>query len=178
MSIRVFKGSPNWKNGIPRGSKIRIEVLPAQLPVYTNDRVAKEVAVDLDPGYYHVGIKKFLGKNAMGRMSQIRWEERFFHDITPEEFQVLGSMQPTNCTARMTSDGPQYSCGNSGCDYYCNNPMAMVLHELEHKGISREDLLKQSDFLLEQNVEEVQEVVAKKQQKGPKIGRAMTSELA
>lgn len=175
MSIRVFKGSPNWKEGIPRNSKIRIEVLPAQLPVYINDRVSKEVAVDLDPGLYHVGIKKFLGKNAMGRMSQIRWEERFYHDITPQEFEVLATMTPTNCTARMTSEGPLYSCGFPSCEESYNNPMAMVLHELEHKGISRADLVKESDYLIDKNLEEAKEVAEKK---SPKRGRprAFTSE--
>lgn len=175
MSLKVFKGSPNWKEGIPRNSKIRIEVLPAKLPVFLSDRVSKEVAVDLDPGFYHVVIKKFLGKNAMGRMSQIRWEEDFYHDITPQEFQVLATMQPTNCTARMTSSGPLYSCGYPSCEYSCNNPMGMVLHELEHKGMSRGDLVEQSDYLIDQNLEEVKAVEERKRGR-PKKARAMVSE--
>lgn len=174
MSIRVFRGSPNWKEGIPNNSKIRIEVLPARLPVYINDRVSKEVAVDLDPGYYAVVIRKFLGKNAMGRMSQLRYQEEFFHEVTPEEFQVLANMQPTNCTARMTSEGPLYTCIMPGCDHSCNNPMAAVLHELDHKGVKREDLVKNSDYFVDKNAEEAQKVAEKSKGKGK--GRAFHSE--
>lgn len=153
MSTRVFRGSPNWKNGIPRNSKIRIVTLPDATVVYENDRVSEQVSVDLDPGYYHVVIKKFLGKNAMGRLSQIRWEDRFFHDLTEQEFMVLATMRPTNAKGRLLSGGWNYSCGYAGCEYSCNNPMAMVLHELEgHKGQKKEDLIKDSDYLIDQNL--------------------------
>jgi hypothetical protein len=158
MSTRVFKGNPNWKNGIPRNSKIRIVTLPDATVVYENDRVSEQVSVDLDPGFYHVVIKKFLGKNAMGRLSQIRWEDRFFHDLTPEEYNVLATLRPTNAIGRLTSNGWTYMCKASGCEYSCNNPMAMVLHEMDHRGEAREDLIKNSDYFLDQQAEAAKEV--------------------
>jgi hypothetical protein len=152
----VFKGNPRWKNGIPRNSKIRIVTLPDATVVYENDRVSEQVSVDLDPGFYHVVIKKFLGRNAMGRLSQIRWEDRFLHDLTPDEFNVLATLSPRNATGRLTSNGWIYGCKSNGCEYSCNNPMAMVLHEMEHEGVKREDLLSNSDYLLDQHAEKAQ----------------------
>lgn len=157
MSVKVFRGSPNWPDGIPRNSYIKVESLPAQTVVYTNNRVSGEAAVDLDPGMYHVIIKKYLGRNALGRHSQIRWEERFLHDLTMDEFNVLSAMRPLNATGKMTSDGWAFFCGQPGCDYSCNNTIAMVLHELKHRGISRKDLVEKSDYYLAKNMEKANE---------------------
>lgn len=148
MKAITFRGSPNWKNGIPRNSKIRIVTLPDGTPVYENDRVSEQVTVDLDPGYYHVVIKKFIGKNAAGRLSQIRWETRFFHDLTEKEYVVLSNLRPKDCSARLISGGWTYFC--SKCDHTCNNTIAMILHELEHKGMTKADLLKDADYVMDQ----------------------------
>lgn len=176
MSIRVFKGNPNWKQGIPRNSKIRIVTLPDATVVYEHDRVSGEIAVDLDPGFYHVVIKKFLGRNAMGRLSQIRWEDRFLHDMTPDEYNVLATLRPTNASGRLTSNGWIYVCKSSGCEYDCNNPMAMVLHELDHRGISRADLIKESDYLLDQSAEAAKQATEERDKKLGKKGRSFNSE--
>lgn len=164
MNVRTFKGNPHWKDGIPKNSKIRICTLPDATLVYEHERVSGQVSVNLDPGYYHVVIKKFLGRNAMGRLSQIRWEDRFLHDITPDEYTVLGAMLPTNFTGRLTSNGWLYTCRTPGCEYSCNNPMAAVLHELDHKGVKRDDLLANSDYLLDQQAE----AAAKAAEEAPK----------
>lgn len=148
MKAITFRGSPNWKNGIPRNSKIRIVTLPDATVVYENDRVSEQVTVDLDPGYYHVVIKKFIGKNAAGRLSQIRWEQRFFHDLTEQEYVVLSNLSPKDCTARLISGGWTYFC--SRCEFSCGNTIAMILHELEHKGLTKADLLKDSDYIMDQ----------------------------
>ena len=150
MSTRVFKGNPNWKNGIPRNSKIRIVTLPDGTLVYENDRIAEQVSVDLDPGYYHVVIKKLIGRNAQGRLSQIRWEDRFFHDMTEQEYVVLSNMRPMRASGKLLSGGWNYNCGFPACEYSCNNPMAMILHECEHNGITKEDLVKDSDYMMDQ----------------------------
>lgn len=172
MSTRRFRGSPNWKNGIPAHSSIRIEVLPQQTPVYVDTDISEEVAVNLDPGYYHVGIKKFLGKNAMGRLSQLRWEERFFHDVTEQEYMVLAAMRPLRATGRLLSRGFIFFCGYAPCEYSCNNSMAMVLHELEkHRDVTREDLVKNSDYLIDQNLSEAPAPVQEQPTDAPKRGR-------
>jgi len=177
MSSRVFRGNPKWKNGIPANSKIRIVTLPDATVVYENDRITKEVTVDLDPGYYHCVVKKFLGRNSMGRLSQIRFEERFFHDLTEQEFNVLATMRPTNAKGRLLSGGWNYNCGYPACEYSCNNPMAMVLHEIEvHKDIKRSDLVKDSDYLIDQNLTAQAEAADKA--RGPVKGRAYVGDKA
>lgn len=150
MSARTFRGSPNWKNGIPANSKIRIVTLPEATVVYESDRVTESHTVDLDPGFYHVVIKKFIGKNAAGRLSQIRWEERFFHEVSPEEYTALSNTRPMNAKARMTSSGWTLFCGHQGCEYACSNSIAMILHELKHQGVTKEEFLKDADYIMDQ----------------------------
>lgn len=166
MSLRVFKGSPKWKEGIPANSYMKIESIPAQTVVYTNDNVSGEVGVNLDPGLYHVIIKKYLGRNALGRHSQLRWEERFLHDITEDEFNVLSSMRPKSAKGRMTSNGWAFQCGVQGCDYACNNTIAMVLHELKHQNITRKEIVENSDYLIMKNMEKKEEAPDEPKKRG------------
>ena len=150
MSARTFRGNPTWRSGIPRNSKIRIVTLPECTVVYENDRVSESITVDLDPGYYHMVVKKLIGRNAQGRLTQVRYEERFYHDLTENEYAVLSNMRPQRASGRLLSGGWNYNCGWAGCDYYCSNPIAMVLHECEHNGISREEMVNQSDYMIDQ----------------------------
>ena len=152
MASLTIKGNPKWRDGIPPDTDCKIEVLPARLPVF-NQKVTRQVTVELDPGIYHILLQKFLGKNANNRNSMLKWEQTIFHDITKAEYEVLINMVPTDHRSGMTSEGFFFYCNQPGCGARHNNTIAALLHECEHKNVSRKELVENSDNFIAENIE-------------------------
>lgn len=172
MALFVCKGDPRWKKGIPKNCKVRVEEVPSRNLV-DEQIITGTYAKDLDPGAYEVVITKYLGINAQNRNTGLRWSQRFLHDITMDEFNVLRNMQPTNARAMTVSDGFKLFCKASMCDFSASNRIAFLLHELEdHKGMSRADIVKNAEILLieedEKKAEKIEEEAAKRKPGRPR----------
>lgn len=139
MSIMTVKGNPKWKNGIPRNSRCRIEVMPSRIPVF-DQVVSKQVMIDLDPGLYAISVSKYLGVNANKRHSMMTWGGLRLHDLTQHQYNVLSNMRTKHCSGRMTGDGYIISCNLTGCDFTTKTSVSAIMHELEHRGITLEQI--------------------------------------
>lgn len=176
MALFSTTGNPIWKKGIPRNSKVRLEELPSRNLV-DEQIITGTYAKDIDPGFYQVVITKYLGINADKRNVGLRWDQRFFHGITRDEYIVLSNMQPTMTRGRMVGEGFRFFCQAPQCEEYFSTRIAALLHELEiHKGLKRADLTKNAEVLMATNEEAIAEKYeADQAAKSPKKGRSFNS---
>jgi hypothetical protein len=149
----TVKGSSKWKNGIPRNSRVRIEIMPSRIPVF-DQMVSKQAVLDLPPGLYSITVTKYLGVNANKRQSMMRWGGLRLHDITQKQYEVLSGMRTKNFSGMMTGDGFILSCGASQCDFNTKSQIDAIMHELEHRGVSLEQIVEDSDLYLAENIDE------------------------
>jgi hypothetical protein len=143
MSVLVLKGNPAWPNGIPRECNARIEVLPSRISVHEWPSVSGSISVDLDPGKYILKITKYLGTNGEGRNEKLDWQEEFYCDVTEKEWRNLIRLSLVSARSTQTSEGPRFLCqmlGNA-CKFKTASQIQMILHEAEHLGLTREQLL-------------------------------------
>lgn len=145
MSVCVIKGNPKWPHGIPKNSRVRVELLPGGTAVF-DQKCTKQAVVDLEPGLYAVVISKYLGVNANKRHSVLHWESKFLHELTQKQYEVLSSMSLSGFTGRQTSEGFILYC--QICDFSCMSHMSAMIHNFEHKGVSLDDVVNNSDYAM------------------------------
>jgi len=147
MSTCIIKGNPKWPTGIPRNTRVRVELLPQRIPVF-DQRCTKQAVMDLDPGLYSVTMVKYLGQNVHKRQSCLMWDSTFLHDLTPKQYEVLSSMRPHNFKGRQTSEGFILSCDYGGCDFTCQTSVMAIMHGLEHRGMTLQQVTEDSDLAM------------------------------
>lgn len=139
---------------IPRKSRLRVESLPSRTVVWKGI-ASKQWSFDLDEGKYVYKIHKSLG---VGRKC-INYTGAFLHGVTDEEFEKLQHIAPSRASYRVTSDGGEYNCGFTGCNEQYSSTMAMVKHELEHQGLTLQDLLDKPSEDIQETLNEGAEVI-------------------
>lgn len=130
---------PEEINGgeIPEDTRVRVEALPFRNVVW--DGIASgSVTLNLDLGKYVVKMTKPLtGRNIWNQQFE------FLNGVTEEQFAVLCSLSPKRAISRQVSDGNVMLTCQMGfdCKKKTSSAVDMILHEAEHMGISRADLL-------------------------------------
>lgn len=130
---------PESINGgiIPDETRVRVEALPHRNLVW--DGTASEaVSIPLDPGKYVVCMTKAIDQNNI-------WMQQFefLHKVTEDQFEVLQRLRPQRAKARQTSDGTvMMTCGMGlDCKKKTTSTVEMILHEAQHLGLSKDELL-------------------------------------
>lgn len=120
---------------LARGTIVRIESLPDRKRVYKGVH-SKNAIIDLDPGYYCAVVRK-VHPNGKAKMVDKK-VVNFYHELSPEQFELLQNWGLRFTQSILTSDGMRYNCVMPVCanDFSATSKTAAILHECEHLGIN------------------------------------------
>lgn len=132
-SITDSPETPIWKPVGKIKSKWTIVTLP-QNQIVDSGEATRSIGLDMDPGKYRIVVSQLV-PTGEGSATVRKWRKDFYHDITPEQFDLLRNSPLRFTKGVMASEGLRYRCQLPGCDQEITSKLAAVVHEAEHSGV-------------------------------------------